>query len=116
MGMIGTTEDERDAISIDKEDIPYSFEMEFGGEMYTFTVKYNSLADWFTLDVALLDDPIVYGVPLAYGVDVFASYPDDRLKPIRLKAYDVAGKETRITYDNMNETVFLFVMDGEGDG
>lgn len=116
MGLIGA-EEERDAISIDKEDIPYSFDMEFGGIMYSFTVKYNAAADWFTIDVALAinNEAIVYGVPLVYGVELFAAYPDDRLRPIRLKPYDVAGKETRITYDNMNETVFLFV-EGDSNG
>lgn len=108
--------EERDAISIDKEDIPYEFQIDLDGTIYTFVVKYNSTFDYFTVDLSIDDEVIVYGAQLIYGTPLFTGVTDERIPSTPLIPFDVAGIEGRITYDNMNETVFLFVMDGETDG
>lgn len=96
-------------VTIDTEEIPYQFLMEFGGDMFEFTLKYNAFADIFTLDVSIDGEDIVYGVPINYGVPVFSESADERLQAIKIKAYDVAGQENRVTFENINETVFLYV-------
>lgn len=106
---------ELNAISIDKEDIPYQFDIELAGELFTFLVKYNELSDTFTVDLSKDEIPIVYGEPLVYGRPLFSAFSDVRLPQVELIPFDVANKEERVSYENMNETVFLYVMDGEED-
>lgn len=100
---------ELEAISIDKEDIPYRFDIELVGEMFTFLVRYNAIFDFFTVDLSKNGEYLVYGVPMVYGVPLFGSLDDVNLPKVPLVPYDIANKENEITYDNMNRTVFLYV-------
>lgn len=105
--------EELQAISIDKDDVPYEFDIELGGTMYTFLVKYNDLMDVFTLDLFKEDGtPLVYGEPLIYGRPLFDALSSVELPSVQLIPFDVADKEERVSYDNMNETVFLYVIEG----
>lgn len=97
-------------LPIDKDLIPYQFETEFNGFLYTFEVHYNSEYDFFTIDLYRNDDDvIIYGEKLVYGQELFKSLNDDTLP--RLMPLDPSGKETEITFDNLSETVFLQVID-----
>lgn len=100
---------ELEAISIDKEDVPYQFDIELEGEMFSFLIKYNALFDFFTVDLAKNGEALVYGVPMVYGVPLFGSLDDVNLPRVKLVPYDIANKEGAVTYDNMNKTVFLYV-------
>lgn len=101
--------EELKAISIDKEDIPYQFDVELVGEMFTFLIKYNATFDFFTVDLSKNGEILVYGVPMVYGVPLFGSFNNVNLPRVPLVPYDLANKEDVITYDNMNRTVFLYV-------
>lgn len=108
--------EELQAISIDKDDVPYEFDIELGGTMYTFLVKYNDLMDVFTVDLFKEDGaPLVYGEPLIYGRPLFDALSSVELPSVQLIPFDVADKEDRVSYDNMNETVFLYVIEGDSE-
>lgn len=103
----------RDIIEIDKELIPYSFEIELGADMYTLEINYNEHADLFTAtlykDEEILSiEPIIYGVPLFQDVYEAGVFP-----PLDIVPLDEAGNETAVTWDNFNKTVFLTI-DDEG--
>lgn len=96
-------------IPIEKESIPYRFDMEFGSDTYTFEVNYNSTFDFFTFDLYKGDDPIAFGEKVVHGVPLFDRYPD--ALPVQIIPLDAAGQENRVTWDNLGELVKLWVVE-----
>lgn len=105
----------RDYIEIDKNDLPYSYDIVLGAEEYRLTFKYNEECDLFTCTlskdgaVLVYDEPIVYNVPLFQDVCDPETFPCVLIVPI-----DESGEENEVTFDNFGETVFLTI-DNEGD-
>ncbi len=98
-------------LNIDKEAIPYYFDVNLGGETYTMAIHYNSRYDFFTAglqkddDVIITEDKIVYGRPLFSVIE-----DDERLPNVTIIPLDEGGgQEERVTYENLGETVFLWV-------
>lgn len=48
-------------IEIEKDRIPYEFEMEFDGEIYQFEILYNSFGDYFTANLFHNHEPVIIG-------------------------------------------------------
>lgn len=101
-------------IPIDKGNVPYQFEIELEGDVFVFEVHYNAQADFFTLDLHREDETLVLGEKLVYSTPLFAAYADERFPAVTITPYDRAGNENRVTYDNLGETVFLYVGDRDG--
>ncbi|UHA71938.1 phage baseplate plug family protein [Paenibacillus sp. 481] len=100
-------------LTIDKELIPYSFDIEIGQRLYTMELRYNARHDYFTVDLSGEHGPLVLGAKLNWGVPLFdnletADFPNE---PIIAEGID--GHE-RISWDALGETVQLRV--GEDDG
>ena len=101
---------QRDYLPINKELIPYTFSILLGEEMFDIRVDYNSLADMFTLslykneELICAGEPVIYGVQLWKDVFVAGKYPNVKITPI-----DESGETDAVTWDNLNETVFLVV-------
>lgn len=99
-------------IEIDKEAIPYEFEMDIANEEFTFVIDYNGRFDYFTMDLYKNDVLIIKSEKIVYGRALFWSYPDESLIPQHpIIPFDEAGKETRVGWDQLEETVFLFIGD-----
>lgn len=110
---------EKDIIEIDKTSIPYEFEIELADETFLIGVYYNETADLFTLSLSKLNEetgefdevckgePIVYGKPLWEDVFNNEKYPALLIVPL-----DESGESNAVTYDNLNETVFLTIDNG----
>ena len=65
----------RDRIEINKNLIPYRFDIVLAGRAYTFFVDYNRTACFFT--VSLYDSAgslLCSGEPLVYGMPLFRAY------------------------------------------
>lgn len=102
-------------IEIDKDMIPYRFDITLEGETYTFEVNYNALKDFFTIDLLKNDEIIVLGEKLVYGKPLFmTARHKDIPKPIIIP-YDVSENTERITFENMNKDVFLFLIGDENE-
>lgn len=103
-------------IEIEKEEIPYSFEIMMDSETYTLEILYNERQEIFTVSLYDSEDnPLVYAEPIIYGQELFKDvrdlrYPIDRIIPL-----DPAGKETEVTFENFGTTVLL-VIDAESEG
>lgn len=103
----------RDKIEITKSLIPYTFEILLSGEVFTIRVDYNKSADLFVLrlekdgEVICAGEPIIYGVPLWQDVFIAEKYPTLTIIPL-----DEAKNMSAVTYDNLNETVFLIIDNG----
>jgi hypothetical protein len=96
-------------LPIDKRSIPYRFEIELQGELFTFEAHYNQSFDYFTLDLHKDNKALVYGEKLVLDRPLFDGLVNKELPKLTIIPKDRAGMETRITYENLSETVFLYV-------
>lgn len=105
---------EYEYISIEKELVPYCFHITLNEKTFTFDVNYNAEHDFFTVDLYRDNELIVASEKIVYGRVLFdcqqyANIPDTYIIP-----YDMAQNETRVSWDNLGETVFLWVVNGDG--
>ena len=101
----------KDRILINKDLIPYSFNIVLGDEWFTLLVQHNKRQDLFTVslykDKALIcTEPLIYDVVLFTDVYQPGSYPAVDISPL-----DESGETDAITWENMNSTVFLSILD-----
>lgn len=101
-------------IEIDKDSIPYEFDMAINGKTYTFVINYNAEFDFFTVDLYRNGTSIVSGEKIVYGRTLFHSCKHLDVPSTLILPYDLAGNETRVTWDNLNETVFLWLVSTNG--
>ena len=94
-------------IEIEKELIPYRFEIELGVELFEMEINYNLVHDFFTVNLYKDDEVLVLGEKVTYGVPVFEEVYDSRFPGPTIIPIDESGIEQRVTYENLNETVFL---------
>jgi len=104
----------RDRILIQKDLIPYNFNIVLGAEMFEIEVDYNETADLFTITLykdeqMIVTEPIIYNVPLFQDVYMVGRYPVLTIVPC-----DESKQATAVSWENFNETVFLCV-DNEGE-
>ena len=100
-------------IPIQKELIPYSFDIVLDNKTYTFEVKYNVIGDFFTVDLMRDSKIIIVGEKIVYGRALFLNARHLGVPNLPIIPYDLALNTDRITYDNLNETVFLWLMEGD---
>lgn len=102
----------RDIIEVEKELIPYSFNIVLAGEEFNMAFDYNKTADLFTCTLSKNGEVVVYNEPLIYGVELFTDvYKADLFPAIAIVPIDESGHETAITYENFGKTVFLTIDD-----
>lgn len=100
-------------IEIDKESIPYSFEMQLENVSWEFEIRYNADYDFFTIDLLRAEELIVSGEKLIYGKPLFENV---QTKPsIPIIPFDESGNAKRVGWDELENNVFLYLMDGEMD-
>lgn len=106
----------KDRIQIKKSLIPYTFYILLADELFQMTVNHNEKHDIFTITLQkdgttiCEAEPIIYGVPLFYDIYASGKHPALTIIP-----FDESGQEQSVTYDNLNETVFLTVDNAGGD-
>lgn len=98
-------------IPIDKNAIPYRFDISLAGEIFTFEVNYNSRFDYFTIDVEKNKEVIMYGAKVVYGHNLFSVSNDPRLPKIAITPLDFSYVEQRVGFNNLGQTIYLFVGD-----
>lgn len=104
----------RDRIPINKELIPYSFEIVLGNENFVFEINYGVSNDLFTVSLykdneLICTEPIICGVPLFSDVYRTGKYPRVDIVPL-----DESGTETQVNCGNFGDTVFLTIDDEGG--
>ena len=104
----------RDIIEINKELIPYAFDIQLAGEIFNIRVDYNETADLFTFSLSKDDKIICAGEPLMYGKALWEDmYQPETYPAIRIIPYDESGENDRLTYKNLGKTVFLVIDNDE---
>lgn len=101
-------------IEINKDIIPYTFNIELAKELYEMRIDYNNTANLFTVSLSKDGVEICYAEPIIYGKLLFGdlvnrgNFPKVVIAPI-----DESGESNLVTYDNLSTTVFLSVTGGE---
>ncbi len=99
-------------IEINKDKIPHNFNVTIGAEIFNIAVNYNKREDTFTIDLSNADgEVLVRGEPLIYGEPLFKSIRNMDFPILAITPKDLAMEVGEITYENLNETVFLVVGD-----
>lgn len=96
-------------IEIDRDAIPYRFDMRLNGVTWTFEVRYNSEYDFFTIDLYRGEESIAVGEKIVYGLPLF----EEEMKPVRIVPLDLSGNADRVGWNELGETVFLYLEGGE---
>lgn len=97
-------------IEIEKDLIPYTFNISLNDELFEFRIDYNNTADMFTVSLSkggeelCAGEPIIYGVPLFSDLATRGGFPNVVITPI-----DYSGETVSVTYDNLSSTVLLIV-------
>jgi hypothetical protein len=107
-------------IEITKSELPEKFDFDLGAETFTLGFNYNDTGGFFTIDLLKPNEieseatPIVLGEKLVLGKPLWSDFSSFELPAPQLIPLDISGTEDRITWENMNEKVFLYIND-EGD-
>ncbi|WP_346235736.1 hypothetical protein MKY04_09345 [Lysinibacillus telephonicus] len=104
---------DKEYIEIEKALIPYRFEIELGAELFELEIQYNQIGDYFTIDLYKDGEVLCYGEKIVYGEPLFSEIYDTRYPAPTIIPIDESGKESRVSWDNLNESVFLVVMNYE---
>lgn len=104
----------KDRILINKDLIPYTFEILLGDIWYEIEVNYNETADLFTLALYKDGKTISAGEPIIYGKPLFSDIYSTDFPPLVIVAVDESGNDNCVTWKNFNETVYLCVYN-DGD-
>lgn len=99
-----------DYIPIDKTLIPYEFDITLEKETYTLGVNYNKEYDFFTIDLSKNSKVIVLGEKLVYAKPLFLSAMYKDIPKFSIIPYDLSQDTERITYENLNQSVFLYLV------
>ncbi|MBY0085777.1 phage baseplate plug protein [Brevibacillus brevis] len=103
-------------IEIEKEQIPYRFEIVLTDTVFTFEVHYNSEYDFFTIDLERDGEVLATGNKLVYGVPLFSSSVDERFPQVEILPYDESGSAQVVNWKTLSESVFLYMFEEEEDG
>ncbi len=103
-------------LPINKEALPYEFNIKLAEETFIFTINYNLEHDFFTVDLAKGDETLALGEKIVYGRPLFSAYADDRFPKVAIIAYDIAGQESiasTVNWENLMISVFLYILTPE---
>jgi hypothetical protein len=108
-------------IEIDKTLIPYDFDITMDNKTYTFSVRYNNVADFFSVDISRQGVLLAGGEKLVYGQPLFGTrvtllngkyviIPKTNDFPaVLMFPYDTAQIESRVSYSNLGDSVRLWL-------
>lgn len=103
-------------LEINKDIIPYTFNISLQNEMFEMRIDYNNTADLFTVSLSkggvtlCTGEPIIYGQPLFGDIANRGNFPKITITPI-----DESGENNAVTFDNLSKTVLLRVSGGDYD-
>ena len=103
-----------DYIEINKDIIPYTFDILLADELFHFRIDYNDTADFFTVSLSKNGVELCVGEPIVYGQPLFGDLMNrGRFPKVVITPIDYSGESNAVTYDNLSTTVLLRVTDGD---
>ena len=104
---------DRETILINKDLIPYEFNIVIGGELFTFVVDYNYVGEFFTIGLIKDGKTLCSGSPIMYGRPLFEEVWKPDFPAVDIVPYDPSKSYNRVTYINLCEGVLLVLDNGE---
>ncbi len=104
----------RDIIEVEKELIPYNFDILLEKEEFNIYIMYNAVSDSFTVTLSKNGKILVDNEPVMYGVPLFKDVYNVDFPCIDIVPLDESGQTDIVTWENFGKTVFLTI-DNEGD-
>ncbi|WP_322925435.1 phage baseplate plug family protein [Paenibacillus campi] len=102
-------------IEIEKENIPYRFDITLADELFTFEVHYNAEYDYFTVALEIDDEVLTSGEKIVYGIPLFYDIQDNRFPKVPIVPYDESEKNTVVNWETLGSSVFLYVIEDDDD-
>lgn len=98
-------------IDIDTSKIPYSFSVKLEDKTYTFTVKYNEIGKFFTVDLFDVNGNVLsFGDIVRYGRPLFNVIEDERFPiPVIIPTCITDDGISEVTMDNFGKEVKLYL-------
>lgn len=98
-------------IDIDTSKVPYSFSIKLADKTFTFTVKYNDLGGFYTVDLYDLNgNVLVFGEVVRYGRALFNVTEDERFPiPVIIPFCITDDGISEVTKDNFGKAVKLYI-------
>ena len=98
-------------IDIDTSKVPYSFSIKLTDKTFTFTVKYNELGGFYTIDLYDVNgNVLVFGEIVRYGRALFNVVEDERFPIPVIVPYCITDDGiTEVTKDNFGKAVKLYL-------
>ena len=107
----------RDRLLVNKDLIPYNFNILLADELFNITIGYNEGHDFFTVALMKDDEMVCEGEPVVYGVPLFRDiYIVDKYPAIDIIPIDESGTQDTVTFENLGKNVFFTVDNAGGDG
>jgi hypothetical protein len=100
-------------VDIEKELIPYRFDVPLADEMFTFEIHYNADHDFFSVDLERNGAVLAVGIKIVYGVPLFGDIQDNRYPAFPILPLDLAGESTAVNWQTLSSSVFLYIIDEE---
>lgn len=102
-------------VDIDVLRVPYSFTIKLTDKTFTFTVKYNEVGGFFTIDLLDLNRNVLsFGEIVRYGRPLFNVVEDERFPiPVIIPACITGDEITEITPENFGRDVKLYLYERE---
>lgn len=106
----------RDVIEINKELVPYSFNILLADEWFEIYISYNKTADMFTATI-YRDDELISSAPMVLNEPLFRDvYQPTSFPSVELVPFDQSETAKAVSWENLGNTVFLTIDDeGEAD-
>lgn len=108
----------RNYIPIDVNDLPDIFDIELAGDMFTFRIDYNEVADYYTCTIKTAEgETLIQQEPLLLGQLVGIDIPDPRLPKVDLRVLDESNNATgagKGDFGEGNVQLYLDVIDPNG--
>lgn len=115
--MIVNANEVYDIVNFDKTELPERFEIDFYEQTVVLQFDYNATGDFFTVHLYKIggdgeDVPVVLGEKLVLGRPLWENIPRFDIPAPTLIPLDIGMEADCVTYENMNESVFLYILDG----
>lgn len=101
-------------IDVDTSKVPYTFSVKLTDRTYSFTIRYNDIGKFFTVDLSIANtgEVLSYGDPVRYGRPLFGPIEDERFPlPVIIPLCLTGDNVDAVTWENFGKLVKLYLFD-----
>ena len=107
-------------LPIEKDLIPYQFDILLSNKTFTIQINYNEFFNKITVDLLRNGTALVQGEKIVYNVALFETFQRDSNYTYNenyfteiLLPLDPSDEETEVTFTNLQDTVFIYILEDE---